>query len=158
MGAQFSSGVANCHYLRAVLSETQRIHPSVPFDPRMAIKPVELPSGTHVRAGDSVNYVNYAMGISPKIWGPDAEEFKPARWIEADGTCRKEDHFKFPAFNAGPRLCLGMEMANLEMKVVLGVLLRKFRFELVPGQDIVPANAVTLQMAHGMNVFVSLRE
>jgi cytochrome P450 len=150
--------VAGCHYLQAVLSESQRLHPSVPFEPRTALEADVLPfTKIPVEPGQTVGYCNYASGISPKIWGPDAAEFKPTRWIEADGTCRKEDQYKFPAFNGGRRLCLGMDMANLEMKVVLGVLLRKFRFELVPGQNVICADALTLQMAHGVKAYITRR-
>jgi cytochrome P450 len=150
--------VAQCHFLQAVLSESQRLNPSVPFDPRTAVNDDVLPCGVHVKAGETVGYLNYVMGTNTKIWGEDAAEFKPERWLLPDGTCKKEDHFKFPAFNAGRRLCLGMDMANLEMKVVLAVLLQRFDFELVPGQDVIPAMALTLQMQHGMKVAVTERE
>jgi cytochrome P450 len=149
--------VAQCHFLQAVLSESQRLNPSVPFEPRTAVNDDVLPCGAHVRRGDTVAFINSVMGVTPRIWGEDAAEFKPERWLLPDGTCKKEDHFKFPAFNAGRRLCLGMDMANLEMKVVLAVLLQRFDFELVPGQNVTAADALTLQMRHGVKAFVSER-
>jgi cytochrome P450 len=148
--------VADCTYLQAVLSEAQRLHPSVPFQPKTAVAHDVLPCGVHVKPGDTVAYVNVIMGVNPKIWGADAAEFKPSRWLAADGhTYVKADQFKYPAFNAGRRLCLGMDMANLEMKVVLGTLLRRFDFELVPGQDVRPATALTLQMRNPLNCYVT---
>ena len=152
--------VGQCHFLQAVLSESQRLHPSVPFDPKTAIQRDVLPDDKNqvIQKGDLLIFSNIAMGVSPKLWGPDASEFKPSRWMQADGTCRKEDQFKYPAFNGGKRLCLGLDMANLEMKVVLGTLLRKFDFALVPGQNIVPAVALTLQMQNGLLVHPTLRK
>ena len=157
--------VADCTYLQAVLSESQRLHPSVPFSPKSALKADVLPTANPdgrklaVEAGATMSFSNYIMGRSTKIWGPDAAEFKPERWLSADGgSYVKADQFKFPAFNAGRRLCLGMDMANLEMKVVLGTLLRRFSFELVPGQDVRPATALTLQMKHGVKLFVAERK
>ena len=112
----------------------------------------QLPSAT-------VSFSNYVMGRSQNVWGADAAEFKPSRWLAADGhTYVKADQFKYPAFNAGRRLCLGMDMANLEMKVVLGTLLRRFDFELVPGQDVRPANALTLQMRNPLNCYVAEKQ
>merc|ERR1712146_769469 len=150
--------VGQCHFLQAVLSESQRLHPSVPFDPKTAMGPDVLPCGITVACGDVVGFANYVMGVSPKVWGPDAAEFKPERWMLLDGTCKKEDTFKYPAFNAGRRLCLGMDMANLEMKVVLGTLLRRFDFKLaVPTKQIKPAMALTLQMEGELPMLVTSR-
>merc|ERR1712146_334393 len=113
--------------------------------------------GEVVHPGETVAYLAFIMGISPKIWGPDALEFKPERWMLPDGTCKKEDAFKYPAFNAGRRLCLGMDTANLEMKVVLGTLLRRFDFDPVAGHRVCPADALTLQMKYGLALRVKPR-
>ena len=77
-----------------------------------------LPDGTAVRRGWRVQYEIYGMGRMTRVWGPDARQFKPERWISLDdGTpqLRVESPFKFPAFNAGPRLCLGREMAYMQV-------------------------------------------
>lgn len=56
-----------------------------------------LPDGTIVRKGDAVLFHAYGMGRMPYIWGPDAGDFKPERWIK-DGVFRPESHFKYIAF------------------------------------------------------------
>ena len=154
--------VADCAYLQAVLSESQRLHPSVPFSPKSALKadvlPVANPDGRKVtiERGATMSFSNYVMGRSTKIWGADAAEFKPERWL-SNGAYVKADQFKAPTFGGGRRRCIGMDMANLEMKVVLGTLLRRFKFELVPGQDVRTAPAITLQMMHPLKMYVEAR-
>jgi cytochrome P450 len=50
-----------------------------------------------VRKGDMVAYQPYAMGRMKFIWGDDAEEYKPERWLK-DGVFQQESPFKFTAF------------------------------------------------------------
>lgn len=56
-----------------------------------------LPDGTKVKEGDTVMFHAYGMGRMPYIWGPDAGDFKPDRWIK-DGVFQPESHFKYIAF------------------------------------------------------------
>jgi len=56
-----------------------------------------LPDGTAVKKGSMVLYSPYAMGRMPALWGPDATEFKPERWL-VDGVVQPQSPFKFSAF------------------------------------------------------------
>ncbi|PKI67078.1 hypothetical protein CRG98_012499 [Punica granatum] len=69
------------------------------------------------------------MGRMKNLWGEDAEDFKPERWLR-DGIFQPESPYKFAAFNAGPRICLGKDFAYRQMKIVSMALLRFFRFKL----------------------------
>jgi len=56
-----------------------------------------LPDGTAVKKDSMVMFLPYAMGRMPALWGPDATEFKPERWL-VNGVVQPESPFKFSAF------------------------------------------------------------
>ncbi|XP_026434262.1 cytochrome P450 704C1-like [Papaver somniferum] len=118
------------HYLHAALAETLRLYPAVPVDAKICFSDDTLPDGYSVRKGDMVAYQPYAMGRMKYIWGEDAEEFRPERWLDQDGYFRGESSFKFTAFQAGPRICLGKEFAYRQMKIFAAILLGCFVFKM----------------------------
>ncbi|KAL3615605.1 hypothetical protein CASFOL_041266 [Castilleja foliolosa] len=85
------------NYLHAALTETLRIYPPVPVDPKMCFSDDTMPDGFQVKKGDVVCYQPYAMGRMKFIWGDDAEEYKPERWIDENGCFKPESPFKFTA-------------------------------------------------------------
>ncbi|KAE9460039.1 hypothetical protein C3L33_08052, partial [Rhododendron williamsianum] len=117
------------HYLHSALTETLRLFPAVPVDGRCAETDDILPDGFKLKKGDGVYYLAYAMGRMPYIWGDDAEDFRPERWLD-NGIFQPESPFKFTAFHGGPRICLGKDFAYRQMKIVSMALLRFFRFKL----------------------------
>ena len=150
--------LAKCHYLMAVIHESLRLHPSVASDTKYVVADDVLPSnGSKVRAGQTVVYLPYCMARIAALWGPDAKAFNPERWLSVeDGTFQRADVFKYPVFQAGPRMCLGIEMALLEMKAVVVTLYRKMTFHArnVPR----PKTSVVLQMQPpGLQVTIDVR-
>ncbi|KAI8138385.1 cytochrome P450 [Fennellomyces sp. T-0311] len=144
-------------YAHAVFYEVLRLYPSVPTSIRLSLEEDRLPSGVHVCKGDSIMWSPYAAGRSSKIWGEDAQEFNPERWVTDDGNLQRVNQCVWPAFNAGPRVCLGQNLATLEALVVITYLLKHFKFTLVPDQEITYALSLTLQMRNGMKVHVANR-
>jgi len=148
----------NMPYLHATIVETLRLHPSVPADIKECINEDVLPSGIKVGAGWNVDYHPYAMGRQVKNWGKDAAEFKPERFlskIDDDGGANsntkwqfhKPSPFKFTAFQAGKRLCLGMDMAYLETKIAAIELLQRHRISMSKGfEEATYARTITLPM------------
>ena len=66
----------------------------------------------------------------PELY-PDPLSFRPERWAGLD-----PGPYAFNPFSAGPRMCIGATFALFEIKIVLALLLQRFRFELVPNQRI----------------------
>ena len=119
-------------YTHASLCETMRLYPPVSTDTKEATEDDVLPDGTVVRKGTRVTYHPYAMGRIEDVWGSDWAEFKPERWLEKDGLSGMwnfigKDSYTYPVFQAGPRICLGKEMAFLQMKRVVAGVLRRFK-------------------------------
>ncbi|KAK6260788.1 hypothetical protein SCA6_015262 [Theobroma cacao] len=141
------------HYLHAALTETLRLYPAVPVDPKICFSDDTLPDGFSVRKGDMVCYQPYAMGRMKFIWGDDAEEFRPERWLDEDGMFQPESPFKFTAFQAGPRICLGKEFAYRQMKIFSAVLVHYFVFKLSDeNKSVTYRTMITLHVDGGLHV------
>ncbi|KAL3834555.1 hypothetical protein ACJIZ3_009291 [Penstemon smallii] len=145
-------------YLHAALTETLRLYPAVPVDGKYSYENDILPDGHKIMKGDGISYMPYAMGRMTYIWGEDAEEFRPERWLE-NGVFRAESPFKFTAFQAGPRICLGKEFAYREMKILAATLVFFFRFKLVDGsKEATYRTMFTLHMDKGLPLHAFCRQ
>ncbi|KAF4319676.1 hypothetical protein BBO99_00006315 [Phytophthora kernoviae] len=123
--------VKRLKYLEAVVYETVRLYPALPFNVKNAVNDDYLPDGTFVPAGVDIVYSPWYMGRNGAIWGNDPMEFRPERWLEMS---KRPSAYEFPAFQAGPRICLGMNMAVLEAKLFLATTLRRFHVEIPIGE------------------------
>ncbi|XP_075499848.1 cytochrome P450 704C1-like [Primulina tabacum] len=146
------SAIDKMQYLHSALTETLRLYPAVPLDGKFASEDDILPDGNKIKKGDGVAYMPYAMGRMAHIWGEDAEEFRPERWLQ-NGVFQAESPFKFTAFQAGPRICLGKEFAYRQMKILAATLLFFFKFKLVDGdEDATYRTMFTLHKDKGLNL------
>ncbi|KAG1882703.1 cytochrome P450 [Suillus subluteus] len=143
---------ASLPYLDAVVHEILRIHPPVGEFIRLAAaddviplsEPVRTESGKmtdsiSIGKGTFITIPGAAINRSSAIWGPDAKEFKPDRWLTEDGITGKakevQGHRHLLTFVDGPRTCLGKDFAVTEFKTVLSVLVKNFVFEMRDGPD-----------------------
>ena len=146
-------------YLKAALSETLRLYPSVPEDSKHVVADDILPSGTFVPKGSSITYSIYSIGRMKFVWGDDCLEFKPERWLSLDGSkFEVHDSYRFVAFNAGPRICLGKDLAYLQMKSIAAAVLLRHRLVVVPGHRVEQKMSLTLFMKYGLKVNVLPRD
>ncbi|XP_038893212.1 cytochrome P450 704C1-like [Benincasa hispida] len=140
-------------FLTAAINETLRLYPPVPVDAKICFSDDTLPDGFSVRKGDMVAYQPFAMGRMKFIWGDDAEEFRPERWFDGDGNFQPQSPFKFTAFQAGPRICLGKEFAYRQIKIVSALLLSCFKFKMSDEKKIVEYQPmINLLIKEGLQV------
>jgi len=119
-------------YLRAVINETLRLFPSVPLNVRdnIAERVWTGRDGTrwYLPAGTSITYSLLHIHRSPKLWGPTSQQFDPSRFLPSDPryqTYYASTPFVFMPFNAGPRSCLGQQLASAEAGVFLCRLIQR---------------------------------
>jgi len=92
-------------FLQRCVHETIRLHPSSPVAMRWALEDVDLPSGTHIRAGDKVVIDLLAANQDDSVFGPHAGVFDPVRELRAGVA---------PwglSFGLGMHACIGQEIA-----------------------------------------------
>uniref|UniRef100_A0A1W7HBU8 Cytochrome P450 n=1 Tax=Scoparia dulcis TaxID=107240 RepID=A0A1W7HBU8_SCODU len=151
-------------YTHAALCETMRLYPPLPMDQKEAVSDDVLPDGTVVKKGTRVGYHIYAMGRVETVWGKDWAMFSPTRWLEREEGAEKwkfvgRDQYTYPVFQAGPRICLGKEMAFLQMKRAVAEVLRRFR--VVPvmekGTEPILITKVGIKMKGGFPVRIEER-
>ncbi|KAI0763492.1 cytochrome P450 [Trametes elegans] len=135
-------------YLDAVCRETLRLHVPAPFRFREARKDTVLPLSEPVRGldgklmhqihvpKDTSVFVGIAASNTNKaLWGEDAYEWRPERWLEPLPETVLDAkvpgvYANLMTFWGGGRACIGFKFSQLEMKVVLAVLFTTFKFEL----------------------------
>ncbi|KAL2934487.1 Cytochrome P450 94B3, partial [Bienertia sinuspersici] len=148
----------NMNYLHACLCEAMRLYPPVAWDSKHALNNDTLPDGTKVRKGDRVTYFPYGMGRMEAIWGEDRFRFKPDRWFEKGSNNTRKlkmvNPYEYPIFQAGPRVCLGKEMAFIQMKYVMASIVNRFDFEPVSSEPPKFVPLLTAHMAGGLRVKV----
>ncbi|WP_238994000.1 cytochrome P450 [Halobellus captivus] len=119
--------------LESVIDEALRLYPPVYMFFREATQDVEL-QVFDIPAGTTLVIPQWAVHRDSKWWD-DPETFRPERF--ASDTDRPEYAY-FP-FGGGPRHCIGMRFARMEMKVVLATILGEYTFELSsdPNPDLI---------------------
>uniref|UniRef100_A0A1J3H1D4 Cytochrome P450 94B3 n=1 Tax=Noccaea caerulescens TaxID=107243 RepID=A0A1J3H1D4_NOCCA len=146
------------NYLHAAITESMRLYPPVPVDTVSCVEDSVLPDGTFVGETWGISYSAYAMGRMESVWGKDCEGFDPERWIdETNGGFRGETPYKFPVFHAGPRMCLGKEMAYIQMKSIVAAVLESFVVE-VPGKIERPEIFLSMTLRIRGGLFVRVHE
>lgn len=144
------------HYLHASLHESLRLYPSIPMDTKVCLTDDVLPDGTRIQKDERITYNVYAMGRMESIWGPDCLEFKPERWLQ-DGVFVPVSPFKYPVFQAGPRICLGKDMALVQMKLMAASLIYNFTFDVVSNHNPQHKPSLIMSMKYGLPVSVRRR-
>ncbi|WOK97048.1 Cytochrome P450 [Canna indica] len=139
--------LAKLKTLGMILNETLRLYPPAVATIRRAKADVEL-GGYHVPRGTELLIPIMAVHHDPELWGPDVAQFNPERF--AGGAARAaRHHTAFIPFGLGARMCIGQNLALLEAKLTIAVLLQRFAFRPAPSYVHAPTVLMLLYPQYG---------
>jgi PHYB activation tagged suppressor 1 len=135
-----------------ILNETLRLYPPAVATIRRAKVDVTLGGGELAIPRDTELLIPImAMHHDARFWGADAAQFNPARF--AGGAARAATHpLAFIPFGLGSRMCVGQNLAILEAKLTLAVLLQRFEFRPSPKYVHAPTVLMLLYPQYGAPV------
>ena len=150
------SHVPKLEFAAQVVQEGLRLYPPFWMVDRMALADDRV-GDLVIPRGSTVVVFIYGVHHSPRHW-QDPERFDPERFTKANE--KLQTPFAWLPFGAGPRGCIGGNYATLQMFMILSVLLKKYEFQLVPGQTIEARPMVILRPKQGirMNFTSDLRK
>lgn len=120
--------IDNLPYLKAVIKETLRLHPPIPFlVPRRAMEDTNF-QGYHIPKDTQVLVNAWAIGRDPEVWD-EPWSFKPERFLGSTVDYKGQNYELIP-FGAGRRMCAGVPLAHRMLHLILGSLLHQFDWEL----------------------------
>jgi retinoid hydroxylase len=153
-GCPTVAALRGARHLDAFVKEAARLHSPVIVVPRGVVRPVEF-AGYELPAGARVRLALAASHRLPQVFA-EPERFDPERFAPP----REEDRrtpYGFVPFGGGTRLCIGSAFASLEIKALAAHVLRHYRLEAVPGQQIGNAGHITATLPQGIRLRVSRR-
>ncbi len=139
-----------------VAQESLRVRPPVGVLARFAPKGATL-AGYNV--SEKVLLVSpYIQHMDQDVWGADAAEFKPERWLDPEGPAQHVSQYSYMPFSRGPRDCIGSKFALLEAKTIMSMIYRHFEFEYAGEKPEEVLMSVTAHPKYGVQVRVRRRQ
>jgi cytochrome P450 len=134
----------------------------VPVTLRIATRATTI-NNVPVPAGTRIYVCPWAINRSPSLWGSNAGDFVPERWVDEDGKGNNsggvDSNYSILTFLHGPRSCIGEKFAKAELKALLAVFCGCLELGLVEGEEVpVPAGAITTKPKNGMRLRLKVLE
>jgi len=142
------SDVPRFEFVTQVIQEALRLYPPFWMIDRMAVADDRV-GDVAIPRGSTVIVFVYGAHHAPKYW-QNPESFDPERFTKANE--KLQPPFTYLPFGGGPRGCIGGNYAMLQILMILSVLLRKYDFQLAPGQTIEARPMVILRPRHGIRM------
>lgn len=149
-------------YLTAVIKESLRYASALPtWIPRLVpTGGATLPDGRYLPAGTRVGISTYHIHYNPDIF-PSPHTFMPERWLEEEnrgekGNLEEMNRFLVP-FSRGARMCLGMNLAYMELYVMIAYLVRRFDLETDTTEEDMRWDDMVIPMFYGVFTIMAKR-
>jgi cytochrome P450 len=133
--------------LDRVIKESLRLLPPVYVTVRTNLAPFDL-GPYRLPGGTTIMFSHYVTHHLPELF-PCPQRFTPDRWLAENPA-----PYAYIPFSGGARLCIGAAFATMEMKIVLPMILQRFRLEVPPGARIDRSARGTLATKHGMPMLI----
>jgi len=140
--------ISHLEYTGMVLNEALRLYPPIWVLERRAIAG-DVIGGYHIPAGSTVVVSPFILHRHEAFW-PDPGSFDPERFAAPQAAGRPA-HAYLP-FGAGPHQCVGAHFAALEARIILVMLVQRYRLELMPDPPVEPKPGITLRLRHGLQM------
>ncbi|MFD2174677.1 cytochrome P450 [Rhodobacter lacus] len=150
----YASSVPRLKLARAVFRESMRLYPPVPMYLRETVQEEEF-RGRKVAKGSLIVVSPWHLHRHERIW-KDPDDFDPTRWDTPEG--RESSRLSYIPFSAGPRVCPGAGFAMAEGPLLLAMMLRSYRVELVEGREPMPVAQLTVRGRDGIWLKLTPRE
>lgn len=136
-GSKDAKQIDQLPVLNACLMETLRMHAAIPGNqPRMTPPSATLGPFSNLPAGIRVQSQAWSLHRNPEIY-PDPDTWQPSRWLDADEAQLREMGKWFWAFGSGGRMCVGSNLAMLEMKNIMVAIWGHFSTEVTDDEGMV---------------------
>lgn len=136
--------------LSMIVNESLRLYPPTVATIRRAKRDVKL--GTYkIPSGTELLIPILAVHHDKTTWGSDANEFNPTRFINGSSNASKHP-MSFMPFGIGGRSCIGQNLAILQAKIAIGVILQKCNMRLSPKYQHAPTVLLLLYPQYGAPV------
>lgn len=135
-------------YTTQIIQETLRLYPPFWMIDRMAVNEDRV-GDVVIPAGSMVIVYVYGAHHAMSRW-ENVGEFRPERFVKENEKLRTP--FTYLPFGGGPRVCIGNQYAMLQILMILSTLLRRYDFELMPGQEIEERAMVILRPKNGIKM------
>jgi cytochrome P450 len=143
--------LAELPLLDQVVKESLRLLPPAPLNHRIAAVASEL-GGYAIERGTELISSAYHTHRIPEIYA-EPQRFLPARWERLD-----PGPYAYNPFGGGPRLCIGASFALLEIKLVLCLLVQRFRLALPRDQRVDRTLVITMRPTRGLPMLVTRQD
>jgi cytochrome P450 len=141
-------------YVRQVLDETMRLYPPLPVMILRRAAAADIVCGRRIAANSVVAIMPWVLHRHRKLW-QDPDRFDPDRFSPEETAARSR--YSYLPFGIGPHVCTGAQLTTMQMVITVAMLAQRFRFHLVPGQQVEPTAWINLRPSRGITMRVEPR-